>query len=123
MFADRYRDATSQWDLSRLWLEALSGILREAPKEHGRMILQDLRYALRVLRQRPFMTATIVMTLGLGIGANTAMFSLLNTIVLRTLPVPDPEQLYAVRATSPIAFGEPVFRADVRAPSHGSPGG
>ena len=69
------------------------------------MILQDLRYALRVLRQRPFMTATIVMTLGLGIGANTAMFSLLNTIVLRTLPVPDPEQLYAVRATAPIAVG------------------
>ena len=62
VFADRYRDATSQWDLSRLWLEALFGILREAPKEHGRMILQDLRYALRVLRQRPFMTATIVMT-------------------------------------------------------------
>jgi len=69
------------------------------------MILQDLRYALRVLRQRPFMTATIVMTLGLGIGANTAMFSLLNRIVLRTLPVPDPEQLYAVRATAPIALG------------------
>ena len=77
------------------------------------MILQDLRYALRVLRQRPFMTATIVMMLGLGIGANTAMFSLLNTIVLRTLPVPDPEQLYAMRATAPIAsanrFSGPMF--------------
>jgi predicted permease len=109
VFIDRYRNATGRWDRVRLWLDALIGILREAPKEHGRMILQDLRYALRVLRQRPFMTATIVITLGLGIGANTAMFSLLNTIVLRTLPVPEPGQLYSLRATSPVAVGGSRF--------------
>jgi predicted permease len=114
VFVDRYRHAAGRWERIRLWLEALVGVLAEAPKEHGRMILQDLRHAVRVLRQRPFLTATIVITLALGIGANSAMFSLLNTIVLRTLPVPNPEQLYALHAASPIAaansrFSGPMF--------------
>jgi putative ABC transport system permease protein len=114
VFLDRYRYSTSRWDRARLWLEASTGILAEAPKEHARMVLQDLRYALRVLRQRPFVTATIVITLGLGIGANTAMFSLLNAVVLRTLPVSDPEQLYAIKGTSPLTasssrFSGPTF--------------
>jgi len=67
VFADRYRDAAGRWDRSRLWLEALTGIVVEAPKEHTRMILQDLRYASRMLRRRALVTATIVVTLGLGI--------------------------------------------------------
>jgi predicted permease len=103
VFVDRYRRASGRWDRIRLWLDALGGVLAEAPKEHARMIVQDLRYALRVLRQRPLVTATIVLTLSVGMGANTAMFSLLNSIVLRTLPVPTPEQLYVLRASPPLA--------------------
>src|SRR5436190_17311193 len=67
VFVDRYRDAGSAWERVRIWLEVLSGIAAEAPKEHGHMILQDLRYAWRTLRKQMLVTATIVVTLGLGI--------------------------------------------------------
>jgi predicted permease len=56
-------------------------------------VLQDLRYALRMLRRTPGFTAVIVVSLGLGIGANTAIFSAIDAVMLRTLPVEDPERL------------------------------
>jgi predicted permease len=62
-------------------------------------LVQDLRYALRTLAKNPAFTLVAMATLALGIGANTAMFSLLDQVVLRLLPVSHPERLVIVRET------------------------
>jgi len=56
-------------------------------------IIRDVRYGLRTLRQNPAFTMVAILSLALGIGANTAIFQLVETIRLRTLPVAEPQQL------------------------------
>ena len=62
-------------------------------------MLQDLRYALRQLRKFPAFALVAIVTLALGIGANTAIFTLLDQALLRELPVSHPEQLVRLRYT------------------------
>src|SRR6201993_769033 len=61
--------------------------------------LQDVRYALRQLLKAPGFAATAIITLALGIGANTAIFTLVQGILLRSLPVADPALLYRIGDT------------------------
>src|SRR5215831_5848397 len=59
-------------------------------------LMQDLRYAVRVLRKEPGFSLTVILILGLGIGANVATFTVMNALLLRTLPVPRADQLVTI---------------------------
>src|SRR5439155_22459437 len=67
-----------------------------APREHGYMLFNDLRYAVRLLWKAPVFTTAVVLTMALCIGANTAIFSVVNAVIVRPLPFAEPARLVQV---------------------------
>jgi putative ABC transport system permease protein len=76
--------------------------------------LQDLQFAFRMIRKRPWFSAAIVLTLALGMGANTTVFSLVNAVIFKPLPFPGGERLVIVNALAPGDDRQPISYADFR---------
>ena len=109
VFLDEHREAagTRRGASWRLWLRTLGGILATAPAQHVDVLKQDLTYSGRALARTPAFAATAVLALALGIGGACAVFTLVDQVVLRQLPVPRPDRL--VYFDSP-SFSYPVVR-------------
>ena len=97
----------------RLWWDTIRGVVTTAPREHFDLLRGDVRYALRNLRRNPGFTAVAVLALAIGIGANTAVFSIVNGVLIQPLPYRDPAALVTIFEKIPQA---PVDHFEFSAP-------
>jgi len=92
--------AAGRWSLlARLWVATALDIARHAPREHVAILARDLRFAGRLMAARPAHTAAAVLTLALGIGANVAMFAVVDAVLIAPLPYASPERLVSIAET------------------------
>jgi putative ABC transport system permease protein len=117
-FRDQRRDALARGTFGAalaLWWDTLRGIVTTAPREHFDLLQGDVRYALRNLRRNPAFTAVAVSALAVGIGANTAVFTIVNGVLLRALPYQHPGELVAIYESTP---GAPFPKFEFSAPDY-----
>src|SRR5256885_12561069 len=92
-----WRSTSAFWDA--LWLQ---------PQRWEDEMFQDLRYGVRTLMNRPSFSAVVILVLALGIGATSAIFSVVNAVLLRPLPFPEPDRLMVYSAFVQVRRGERI---------------
>jgi putative ABC transport system permease protein len=93
LFRDEYREAQGPGERAWLWLRVLADLAISLPEQISRELWLDLKHSMRVYRKRPLTAVLAVAALGLAIGVSTGVFSVLNALLLRSLPFLKPEQL------------------------------
>ncbi len=130
VFAEQREEARRSGDkmgILRLWWETAKGIFTTAPSEHWSMLKQDTGFAMRMMRKNLGFTIAAIIVLGLGIGANTAIFSVVNAVLLKPLPFANGERLLMLSQRT-VPGGDGVGRSsvpeltDYRAQSHSMDG-
>jgi putative ABC transport system permease protein len=96
VFAERRRRTSGVGPVAVLWLDAIRDVFVNAARVHADILRQDLRYARRSLTRTPGFALTAVLVIALGIGANSAVFSLTDQVFLRPLPYADSDRLVKV---------------------------
>jgi len=124
VFQERHRSAVGASGLVRAWSIELGGALAAAIRSRlgprdprhrtpRRSLMdslgQDVRFALRAVRRRPLPAFLAVLTLGLGIAASTGMFSVVDAVLLRPLPFPEPDRIVSIYPTNPSLRGHPTL--------------
>src|SRR5262245_1806809 len=93
-------DRKARMDLTRRGLSSFWDALAMQPRRLEEEIMQDIRYGIRLLLQQRTIAAVAILSLALGIGANTALFSVIDSILLKKLPVKNPDELVLFNWTS-----------------------
>jgi putative ABC transport system permease protein len=101
-FRDQRAEAEGQPQQVRtLWARTVLDLVRQAPREHLDVFVRDASYALRVLRRHPLASATAVLSLAIGIGLNSAVYSVVGNVLWRSLPFADSDRLVSIGMVTP----------------------
>jgi predicted permease len=92
-FRDELAESSGVFALAKLWLRLLADLSISLPQQLAREVVQDLKHTLRLWANRPWHTGFAIVALAIGIGANTGVFSVVNALLLRSLPFDDPSRL------------------------------
>lgn len=92
-FQDELAESHNLWALAVLWARLLSDLGKSIPRQMAREARQDARHTVRIWAKSPGNIAFAILALAIGIGANTGMFSVINALILRSLPFHDPSRL------------------------------
>lgn len=100
-FRDQHEAANTRLSVAGLWKRTTLDLLRLAPREHVSILRQDVGYALRTLRRRPVFAAGVLLTLAVGIGLTTAIFSVVHGVLFRDIPIEESDRVVRLYDVSP----------------------
>ena len=100
-FHDQRREAEGNGAVRTLWIRTVLDLLRRAPREHLDVLSRDASYAMRVLRRHPAASAMAIVSLAIGIGLNSAVYSVVAGVLWRGLPLKDGDRLVSIGLVTP----------------------